>query len=81
MDDELLPQITNTESREEKDTMEDEEEDEFGGFSDMTASDDFFSGLDELDDPVTRDRFSGHFPLNLGPPWLAKNAATAAGGI
>ncbi|KAF2315256.1 hypothetical protein GH714_038599 [Hevea brasiliensis] len=81
VDDELLPQSTNTESREEKDTMEDDEEDEFDGFSDMAVSDDFFAGLEELTDPVTGDHFSNHFSLNFGLPWLANNAATAAGSI
>ncbi|OAY62236.1 WRKY transcription factor 22 [Manihot esculenta] len=80
MDDELLPQSTNTESREEKDTMEDDEEDEFSGFSDMAVSDDFFAGLEELANPVTGDHFSDH-PVNFGLPWVANNAATAAGGI
>ncbi|KAJ9188285.1 hypothetical protein P3X46_003656 [Hevea brasiliensis] len=81
LDDELLPQSTNTESREEKDAMEDEEEDDFGGFSDMAVSDDFFSGLEELADPVAGDSFTDHFPVNFGLPWLANSAATAAGGF
>ncbi|EEF50589.1 WRKY transcription factor 22 [Ricinus communis] len=81
LDDDLLPQSTNTESRDEKDTMEDDDEDEFGGFSDMTVSDDFFAGLEELASPATGDRFSDHFTVNFGLPWLANNAATAAGGL
>ncbi|KDP28561.1 hypothetical protein JCGZ_14332 [Jatropha curcas] len=81
MDDELLPQSTNTESREEKDMIEDDEEDEFGGFSDMAVSDDFFVGLEELADPATGDHLSDHFSFNFGPPWLANNAATAASSI
>ncbi|XP_065859758.1 WRKY transcription factor 22 [Euphorbia lathyris] len=78
-DEEILPQ--NTESREEKDIMEDEEEDEFGVFSNMAVSDDFFAGLEELTAPATVDCFADHFPANFGLPSLANSAATAASSI
>ncbi|XP_050238516.1 WRKY transcription factor 22-like [Mercurialis annua] len=82
LDDELLPQSTNTDqSREEKDTMEDDDDDEFGGFSDMAVGDDFFSGLDELAYPDAGDRFGDHFGVNFGLPWIANNAATAASSL
>ncbi|KAJ8900546.1 hypothetical protein K2173_025323 [Erythroxylum novogranatense] len=81
MEDEFLPQSTNTvDSRDEKDMMDDDE-DEFDGFSDMGVSDDFFMGLEELPLPVTGDRFSSHLTPSLARPWLVNNATTAAGGI
>uniref|UniRef100_A0A2P2P9K0 WRKY transcription factor n=1 Tax=Rhizophora mucronata TaxID=61149 RepID=A0A2P2P9K0_RHIMU len=82
VEDELQPQSTNTESREDVDLLEDEEEDELCGFLEMAASNDFFAGLEEeLAGSVAGDRFSDHFAPSFGHPWLANNAATAAGGF
>ena len=76
-DDELAQQSTSVQS---KDLVEDEEDDELG-FSDMVVDDDFFMGLDELAEQVAGDCFSDHCPPSFSLPWLASNAATAAGGI
>lgn len=83
LEDELLAQsTTNTElSREDKDIMEDDDEDEFVGFSELAMNDDFFAGLEELASSATEDCFSDHFPASFGLPWHATNAATAAGSI
>ncbi|KHN40435.1 WRKY transcription factor 22 [Glycine soja] len=73
-----------SESREEKeDVMDDEEEDEFG-LSDMVLSDDFFESLDELSQltapsVVTGDCFSDPFSAIAIPSWVASGAATASG--
>lgn len=64
---------------EEDNTAEDcDDEDEFG-FSDMAVTDDFFEGLDEFAGPVTGDFFPDHLPTSFSLPWMANNAATAAG--
>ncbi|KAL6323109.1 hypothetical protein AAG906_027372 [Vitis piasezkii] len=76
-DDELVQQSTSVQS---KDLVEDEEDDELG-FSDTAVDDDFFMGLEELAEQVTGDCFPDHFPPSFPIPWLANNAATAAGGI
>ncbi|KAJ1443523.1 WRKY domain [Sesbania bispinosa] len=74
-----------SESREEKeDVMDDEEEDEFG-LSDMVLTDDFFESLDELSQltgssVVTGDCFIDPFSAIAIPSWVANSAATAAGG-
>ncbi|KAJ8748927.1 hypothetical protein K2173_013363 [Erythroxylum novogranatense] len=87
LEDEFLPQITNTsDSREEKDVMDDGDDgddvdDEFGGFSDLSLTDDFFAGLEEFTLPVSGDRFSGRLTSSLDNPWLVNNATTAAGGF
>ncbi|KAL5572947.1 hypothetical protein UlMin_022544 [Ulmus minor] len=78
----VVPQSTTTESKEEgKDDllMDDEEEDEFG-FSDMAVSDDFFVGLEGLESPEAGEFFSDNFPSSFSLPWVANNAAAAAGG-
>ncbi|TKY65395.1 WRKY transcription factor 22 [Spatholobus suberectus] len=74
-----------SESREEKeDVMDDEEEDEFG-LSDMVLTDDFFESLDELSQltapsVVTGDCFSDPFSaIATIPSWVASSAATAGG--
>lgn len=76
-------QSITTESKEGQESstlmMDDEEEDEFGFFDDA-VSDDFFVGLEGLGAPATGDFFSDHFPSSFGLPWVASNAATAAGG-
>lgn len=74
--------VPQTESKEgtESALMDDEEEDEFG-FSDMAVSDDFFVGLEGLAGPVTGDYYSDIFPATFSLPWVANNAATAAGSI
>ncbi|KAJ4843878.1 hypothetical protein Tsubulata_024356 [Turnera subulata] len=81
LEDELLAQST---SREEKEMMEDDEEDELGGFSEA-VSDDFFVGLEDLaaagQAAAAGDSFCDPFPSTFGLPWLANNAATAAGSI
>lgn len=76
-DDELVQQSTSVQS---KDLVEDEEDDELG-FSDTAVDDDFFMGLEELAEQVTGDCFPDHFSPSFPIPWLANNAATAAGGI
>ncbi|XVF33256.1 hypothetical protein REPUB_Repub17cG0153300 [Reevesia pubescens] len=78
VEEELVVQSTKAESRE--DLAEDEGEDDFG-MSDTAVSDDFFEGLEGLADMVTGDCFSDHFPASFDLPWIANNAATAAGGI
>ncbi|XWS76964.1 hypothetical protein CRYUN_Cryun01aG0223400 [Craigia yunnanensis] len=78
VDEELVVQSTKVESRE--DLNEDEGEDDFG-MSDTAVSDDFFEGLEGLADMVTGDCFSYNFPASFDFPWIANNAATAAGGI
>lgn len=78
----LVPQSTTTDSKEGRESLllDDEEEDEFG-FSDMAVSDDFFVGLEGLAGPVTGESYSDHLPGTFSVPWVANNAATAAGSI
>lgn len=68
-------QSTTTESKDgpESVLMDDEDENDFG-FSDMAVSDDFFVGLEGLGGPAD------YFPTSFSLPWVASNAATAAGG-
>lgn len=76
MEEELVvPQITTTDSKEEREDMvEDEEEDEFG-ISDVALSDDFFVGLDGFASPAAEDFFPDHFPATFAlPNWVANNA-------
>jgi len=74
--------VSPVESREEEveDLMEEREEDELGGVSDMVITDDFFEGLDEITGLVTGDSSPDHFPASLPFPWLANNATTATAG-
>lgn len=74
--------VSPVESREEEveDLMEEREEDEFGGVSDMVMSDDFFEGLDEITGLATGDSSLDHFPVSLPFPWLANNATTTTAG-
>ncbi|KAH7577987.1 hypothetical protein JRO89_XS01G0324000 [Xanthoceras sorbifolium] len=76
IEEETVPQSTKSESRE-LDLLEDEDEDDLG-LSDVGISDDFFVGLEEF---TSGESFSDHFPASFGLPLMAKNAATAAGGI
>ncbi|XP_022757461.1 WRKY transcription factor 22-like [Durio zibethinus] len=78
VEEELVALNTKVESRE--DLAEDEGEDDFG-MSDTAVSDDFFEGLEGLADMITGDCFSDRFPASFDLPWIANNAATAAGGI
>ncbi|KAF5733084.1 putative WRKY transcription factor 23 [Tripterygium wilfordii] len=80
-----MAQSQNSESREEKDLMVDEqdgEEEEFG-VSDSSLNDDFFAGLEEFSAGVTSgDCFPDPFPsASFGHEWLSNNAAAAAGSI
>ncbi|KAK7394713.1 hypothetical protein VNO78_15248 [Psophocarpus tetragonolobus] len=83
-EEEVPTQAENSESREEKeDVMDDEEEDEFG-LSDMVLTDDFFESLDELSQLtapsiVTGDCFNDPFSAIAIPSWVASGAATAGG--
>ncbi|KAJ0112888.1 hypothetical protein Patl1_00508 [Pistacia atlantica] len=78
VEEEVVPESTNTESRElELDMLEDEEEEDLG-FSDVGISDDFFVGLEGF---ASGENFSDNFPANFGLPWVANSAATAAGSI
>ncbi|KAJ0052211.1 hypothetical protein Pint_00495 [Pistacia integerrima] len=78
VEEEVVPESTNTESRElELDMLEDEEEEDLG-FSDVGISDDFFVGLEGF---ASGENFSDNFPVNFGLPWVANGAATAAGSI
>ncbi|CAN4108329.1 unnamed protein product [Withania somnifera] len=71
-------------SREEKEGIYEDDDDEFGS-SNMNmepADDDFFEGLDELAAQTTGDCFSDNFPVSMQLPWLSNNATTtAAGGV
>ncbi|KAK7374329.1 hypothetical protein VNO80_07757 [Phaseolus coccineus] len=85
-EEEVPAQGEKSESREEKDdVMDDEEEDEFV-LSDMVLTDDFFESLDELSQltapsVVTGDCFSDPFSAIAIPSWVASGAATAGGCI
>ncbi|MBA0861454.1 hypothetical protein Goshw_027977 [Gossypium schwendimanii] len=74
----LMVQNTTAGSRE--DLVEDEGEDDFG-MSDTAVSDDFFEGLEGIADMVTGNCFSDRFQPSFDLPWIASNAATAAGGV
>lgn len=82
MEDEVVQKSTKIETtvkaEEEDDSVEDDDEDQLS-LSDMVMDDDFFLGLDELPNPSAGDVFSDHSPLNFPLPWLANNAAAAAG--
>jgi len=75
-EEETPAQVEKSESREEKeDVMDDEEEDEFV-LSDMVLTDDFFESLDELSQltapsVVTGDCFSDPFSATAIPSWVA----------
>lgn len=83
MEEELvLPQSTTTDSKEEREDLgEDEEEDEFG-ISDVALTDDFFmdlegfsGGQDDFAGPAPGDCFPDHFPGTFAfPNWVANNA-------
>lgn len=63
------------ESREEReDLVEDEEEDEFG-ISDVALSDDFFVGLEGLVSPASEGFFPDHIPATFAFPNLVANNA------
>ncbi|BAT83571.1 WRKY transcription factor 22 [Vigna umbellata] len=85
-EEEVPAQVEKSESREEKeDVMDDEEEDDFV-LSDMVLTDDFFESLDELSQltapsVVTGDCFSDPFSAMAIPSWVASGAATAGGCI
>ncbi|XP_055814997.1 WRKY transcription factor 22-like [Solanum dulcamara] len=74
-------------SREEKEDIFEDDDDEFGcsnmGLDSMEpADDDFFEGLDELAAQATGDCFSDNFQGSMQLPWLSNNATTtAAGGV
>ncbi|XP_058225746.1 WRKY transcription factor 22 [Rhododendron vialii] len=74
--------VSPVESREEEleDLMEEREEDESGGVSDMVISDDFFDGLDEITGLAAGDSSPDHLPASLPFPWLANNATTTTAG-
>lgn len=74
--------VSPVESREEEleDLMEEREEDELGGVSDMVISDDFFEGLDEITGLAAGDSSPDHVPASLPFPWLANNATTTTAG-
>lgn len=76
MEEDTVPQSTNTESRE-IDLLEDEEEFELA-VSDVGISDDFFVGLEGLG---SEESLPDHFQASFGLPLAANSAATAAGGI
>ncbi|KAJ4954552.1 hypothetical protein NE237_011335 [Protea cynaroides] len=84
-EDEILQQSKQENRDEEEEEMvEDNDEDDDLTIPEMVMEDDFFVGLDELDGSTSSvaldDCFADQLPATFSPPWLAHNAATAAGG-
>nr|QGQ64086.1 WRKY transcription factor 63 [Santalum album] len=70
----------NNRAAEDEDLGEDDEDFPELEPSEMVMGDDFFADLEELAGPTTGDGFSDHFPATFPLPWVANNAAAAAGG-
>ncbi|KAG2720443.1 hypothetical protein I3843_02G026900 [Carya illinoinensis] len=81
MEDELaLPQSTTIDSKEDsreegEDLVEEEEEEDEFGISDVALSDDFFAGLEGIVGPEVGDYFSDNLPATfMLPNWVTNNA-------
>ncbi|GAB4861672.1 WRKY Transcription Factor [Ancistrocladus abbreviatus] len=76
------PMTEKSESKTEYEDLMKDDDDNDMGLPDMTFSDDFFMGFEDLDSTDPGDWVSNEFPTCLEFPWLANSSstATAAGG-